>query len=614
MDFSYSPIALLFILATVIQILLVVYIVSHPRTSLSDPSTRTLVYVLVAAIFWSGPYAMQLMTTKLPWKLLLFKFEHLGPMFVMPAFLLHVSTYLGYYSWFTPRRLALLGVEPAITSSLVLTNHWHNLLWSDPEIVSIGSTLVFHRTVGPWWYFRVAYQYLLVVIVLVLLVNAYRSTGGDIRRQIRALLLAFSIPLVVNAVFDLQYLLDLVALGALASLELTGGALGVTGVILSYSLVRYRYLDLGPIGRHVALEHLRDPYVVVDDSFDIVDFNAAFADISLEEVTLIGSPVTSVFPEIESLTKDDSESTETTQFTRETVHVTRAGNRWFDVQKTRIEPYANGGPTYGFVFLFRDSTESMRDQRMLKSQTEQLKTLNQLIRHDIRNDMMFLLSVLQRLQRDLPPERSDQVASIERTGDRIINLTESAQDIVDSIFELTEELEPIRISTAIEREVANAALVAEDGAVTIEGEIPDVDVMANELVSSVFGNLLENAIKHSENPDPRVAVEAAVHEGTITVDITDNGPGISDERKESIFEYGTKRVDSEGGGYGLYLVRHLVEHYGGEISVRDRSSTEQSSVRGGDTPEQSIPPEHGADAVTGSVFSVTLPLARSDRA
>ena len=71
---------------------------------------------------------------------------------------------------------------------------------------------------------------------------------------------------------------------------------------------------------------------------------------------------------------------------------------------------------------------------------------------------------------------------------------------------------------------------------------------------------------------------------TVRVRIADNGPGIPDEQKRTVFERGEKRPDSEGTGVGLYLVQTLVNAYGGDVWVEDNEPT-------------------------GSVFVVELPLA-----
>jgi len=52
---------------------------------------------------------------------------------------------------------------------------------------------------------------------------------------------------------------------------------------------------------------------------------------------------------------------------------------------------------------------------------------------------------------------------------------------------------------------------------------------------------------------------------TATVRVGDDGPGIPDDRKETVFE---PRTGTDH-GFGLYLVRTLVVSYGGEIRVED---------------------------------------------
>lgn len=59
--------------------------------------------------------------------------------------------------------------------------------------------------------------------------------------------------------------------------------------------------------------------------------------------------------------------------------------------------------------------------------------------------------------------------------------------------------------------------------------------------------------------------------------VEDNGDGVPDEKKQTIFqrfERGTKKA--HGKGLGLYIVKMLVEKYGGEIWVEDREKGEYS--------------------------------------
>ncbi|MDY6776169.1 MAG: HAMP domain-containing sensor histidine kinase, partial [Halobacteria archaeon] len=103
------------------------------------------------------------------------------------------------------------------------------------------------------------------------------------------------------------------------------------------------------------------------------------------------------------------------------------------------------------------------------------------------------------------------------------------------------------------------------------GDIPDVDVRANDLLSTVFRNLLNNSVQHNDKPTPRVEVSAEIDNvgGRIIVCVADNGPGIPDGRKQEVFGKGEKGLESEGTGVGLYLVNTLVESYGGDVWVED---------------------------------------------
>jgi signal transduction histidine kinase len=99
-------------------------------------------------------------------------------------------------------------------------------------------------------------------------------------------------------------------------------------------------------------------------------------------------------------------------------------------------------------------------------------------------------------------------------------------------------------------------------------------VRANELLNDVFSNLVTNAIKHTgERTDITITLDDVEENGRrhYRVSVADNGPGISDSFKNTIFNRALKGSNkAKGMGLGLYLVKSLVDSYKGRVWVEDR--------------------------------------------
>ena len=97
-----------------------------------------------------------------------------------------------------------------------------------------------------------------------------------------------------------------------------------------------------------------------------------------------------------------------------------------------------------------------------------------------------------------------------------------------------------------------------------------VEVCADNLLPMIFANLIGNAVKFG-GPEVEIAVRVEEGRGEVLVSVEDMGPGIPDEVKGTLFqrfERGTGR--GKGQGLGLYIVRMLVERYGGRVWIEDR--------------------------------------------
>ncbi|RXK46402.1 sensor histidine kinase [Halorientalis pallida] len=259
----------------------------------------------------------------------------------------------------------------------------------------------------------------------------------------------------------------------------------------------------------------------------------------------------------------------------------------FDVIDIRLSAVRFGGELRKVVATVRDVSERVEHQRRLTERTEQLEVLNRVVRHDIRNDMTVVLAWLEALEAHVDDDDRDALERIERASEHVVELTEIARDHVDVVVGDGEvEPEPTDLADALETELEKRRESYPDATFEVDGELPDARVAADGMLPSVFRNLLNNAVQHNDGPSPTVSVSAERDGDTVCVRVTDDGPGVPDAQKETIFGKGEKGLDSPGSGIGLYLVYCLVEGYGGSVRVEDR-----------------------ADGESGAVFVVELPVA-----
>lgn len=95
-------------------------------------------------------------------------------------------------------------------------------------------------------------------------------------------------------------------------------------------------------------------------------------------------------------------------------------------------------------------------------------------------------------------------------------------------------------------------------------------VAADELLSEVFANLIGNAVKFG-GVGVTIWITVADRNGEVAVTVADNGPGIPDDQKARVFGRFVRNAPRVSGkGLGLWIVKMLVERYGGSIAAADR--------------------------------------------
>ena len=212
-----------------------------------------------------------------------------------------------------------------------------------------------------------------------------------------------------------------------------------------------------------------------------------------------------------------------------------------------------------------------QQQRELRQRNAELALLNQVVRHDIRNDVAVILGWGDGLKPHVDEAGQESLDRMLSAGEHITNITETVGDFLDVLEGDSEpELHPVDLESVLTNEIEKARSAYDAAGITVEGDLDSgLEVMATDLLPSVFRNLLNNAVSHNDKPEPEITITVEDDDETVSVAIADNGPGIPDSRKDEIFGRGEMGLESPGSGIGLYLVDTLIEMYNGSVTVED---------------------------------------------
>ncbi|MEO6145000.1 MAG: HAMP domain-containing sensor histidine kinase, partial [Dermatophilaceae bacterium] len=216
--------------------------------------------------------------------------------------------------------------------------------------------------------------------------------------------------------------------------------------------------------------------------------------------------------------------------------------------------------------------------------------------HELRTPLTSIRSFSEILldNPDLDQEqRQGFMGTIVAEAERLTRLINQVLDLSKLESGSTDwHLEAIDLRLVLETSAQATAQLFRDKDVALDLDLPQwvptVEADRDRVVQVVV-NLLSNAVKFSEPGLGRVSVGLLVGDGSVRVDVSDNGPGIALEDQQVIFEKfrqggDTRRNRPKGTGLGLSISREIVGHLGGRLWV------------------ESTPGE-------GSTFSFTLPMA-----
>ncbi len=225
----------------------------------------------------------------------------------------------------------------------------------------------------------------------------------------------------------------------------------------------------------------------------------------------------------------------------------------------------------GIILLIYGIYETIKDRRKiieeLKESIRQKELYIDILTHDIANPLTVIRGVIEYGDYSGREEREMALKNIHR-------ITEIIEDM--KIFSKLNAMENLPKQKIVINEVIEGIIKAfekklKEKNIKIEfNPKRKFCIYGNSLIKHVFSNLIDNAIKYSPK-GTKIKINIEEEDGYILVSVADEGIGVPDEYKKSIFERferGSKK-GIRGTGLGLAIAKKVVELHNGKIWVED---------------------------------------------
>lgn len=206
------------------------------------------------------------------------------------------------------------------------------------------------------------------------------------------------------------------------------------------------------------------------------------------------------------------------------------------------------------------------------------RTMARQVAHEINNPLTPMKLTIQQMQRMKQEGRGDFEEYFARASKTLIEQIENLSRIAGTFsqFARMPDTRLSRVDVADKLFHVTELYRSNHHQTILNYTGPESGVFAmsdNDQIIQVFNNILKNAIQAtSQHAKGKIDVLLRSSETEITIEISDNGPGIPDDLRDDIFRPGFTTKTS-GMGLGLSITRNFVEYWGGKISfVTDSES------------------------------------------
>lgn len=482
----------------------------------------------------------------------------------------------------------LLFIPPIISFLVLITNEYHHLFFIS---FSTNNTDVIY---GRYFLFHSIYSYSCLIIGMGCFLYYSIKNSGFFSKQSLLVVCGSAIPLITNIII-ITRIIEVPLFTTALSFSISMG-------FIYLAIFRFDFLRAAPIALQTVVDRISDSFVVLNDEYQIIDFNKTLTNTFKDIVTIRRNESllnilegTSLFKEYDNLVQIIENAKESGAPISIEKHIKEIGfDKYFKIEVTSILSNKN---YLGTIILFKDITENIKhieeieEKHAIMMEQERLASLGQLIggiAHNLNTPIMSISGAVEGL-RDLVNEydgslddaavtvgdhheiaaemrvwldkikpycayMSDIISAVKgqaRNFNQSIALTFTVDELIKRI-ELLMKYELIRYNCALK------TLINVDKNTELYGDI-------NSLVQ-IFDNIIINAIQAYEGKNGIIEFSVQNNNESILFIIKDSAKGIPESIKGKLLKEMVTTKGKDGTGLGMFMSYSTIRgRFGGKM-------------------------------------------------
>ncbi len=214
---------------------------------------------------------------------------------------------------------------------------------------------------------------------------------------------------------------------------------------------------------------------------------------------------------------------------------------------------------------------SLKKYKELEENSNMKELLFDILSHDLLNPAGIAMNFVELLnEKELDGESREFTRIIGRNIDKIIELINDIKTFSKCLSIDSLDTKEINLKKVWENVIDELEPIIRKKKIKVKLESEKCIITGSMIIKEVFVNLLSNALKYS-GPDTNIEVITKENHRNCYIEVRDEGSGIEDKYKESIFERFTRgdKQGVRGSGLGLAIVKSIVEMHNGKVWVED---------------------------------------------